>query len=611
MINDTIREKYGQSPHLPGVYLMKDRKGKILYVGKAKDLKKRLSSYFVKKEQADAKTAALLAMVADFDLVITQSDQEAFILESNLIKEYAPKYNVILKDGKNYPLLRIDMNEAYPSIQRVRRIQNDKALYFGPYSSSRSVNQTVKQIQKIFKLRKCRNTQFKNRSRPCLNYQIKACLGLCCVDVDPEEYKLQVRDAILFLRGRSGDVVKKLKKKMAAHAADQAFEKAAQVRDTIFAIQKVMERQVVVCPDQKDRDIMGLSWNRGKAVVTVMMVRAGLLIDTAHYPLDLGFKAPDEVLSAFVGQYYKKTLEIPGLILLSHPIDNSEEIETGLTDAAGRRVHIHHPVRGEKRRLTEMAVINGEKELEKILLKEEEAQATLVSLRQLLGMDSLPERIECFDNSNLQGKDPVASMVVFTNGRPDKGAYRKFIIRDIEVQDDYAYMTHVLSRRFRHSEDETPQPDLLVVDGGKGQLGMAVAVLRDLGIEEAFTVAGLAKKDKAKGEKADKIYLPGRSNPLNTGQAQKALFLLEQVRDEAHRFAITFQRKRREKRGSASALDNIPGIGPKKKRLLLTRFKGVENIKAQAPETLAGLPGITGELAERILDALNKSQAGA
>ncbi|MCG8687593.1 MAG: excinuclease ABC subunit UvrC, partial [Desulfobacterales bacterium] len=441
MISKIIREKYDQAPHQPGVYLMKDRKGKILYVGKAKDLKKRLSSYFVKKEQAEVKTAALLSMVADFDLVITQSDQEAFILESNLIKENAPKYNVILKDGKNYPLLRIDMNETYPSIQRVRRIAKDKALYFGPYSSSKSVNQTLKQIQKIFKLRKCKNSQFKNRSRPCLNYQIKACLGLCCIKVDPEEYKAQVKDAVLFLRGRSGEVLKKLKDEMSAHAKVQAFEKAAQVRDTIFAIKRVMERQVAVCPDQKDRDVMGLASDRGTAVVTVMQVRSGRLIDTAHYPLELGFKDPEEVLAAFAGQYYEKASEIPGFVLFSHPIEEMAVVESAVNEIAERRVHFHYPMRGEKRRLAQMAEVNAQRELEKVLLKEEEEQASLVMLKNLLGMDRLPERIECFDNSNLQGKDPVAAMVVFTNGRPDKDAYRKFIIRDIEQQDDYAYMT--------------------------------------------------------------------------------------------------------------------------------------------------------------------------
>lgn len=606
MINHKIREKYGQAPHLPGVYLMKNQKGKILYVGKAKDLKRRLSSYFVKKEQAEAKTAALLELVADFDLVITQSDHEAFILESNLIKEHSPKYNVLLKDGKNYPLLRIDMNETYPSIQRVRQIQKDRAQYFGPYSSSKSVNETLKQIQRIFKLRKCKNSQFKNRSRPCLNYQIKACLGLCCIEVDPEHYKDRVKDAILFLKGRSKDVVNRLRQEMADHARDREFEKAAQVRDAIFAIERVMERQVVVCPDQKDRDVMGLAWGRGKVVVTVMQVRSGQLLDTAHYPLDLGFKEADEVLSAFVIQYYERTRDLPGFVLLSHLVENMTGVEAGLNALSGRRVHLHHPIRGEKRRLTQMAVVNAGKELEKVLLKEEETQASLVMLKNLLGMDRLPERIECFDNSNLQGSDPVASMVVFTNGRPDKDAYRKFIIQGIEQQDDYAYMTHVLTRRFSRDEQEMVRPDLLVVDGGKGQLSMAVGVVTELGLDGRFVLAGLAKKDKTKGEKADKIYLPGRSNPLNTAQSMKALFLLEQIRDEAHRFAITFQRRRREKRSSLSALDNIPGIGPKKKRLLLKQFKGVANIRQQDPETLAGVPGITEELAKSVLAALKK-----
>ena len=608
MINNTSRdlilEKYAQAPHQPGVYLMKNKAGKILYVGKAKDLKRRLSSYFVKKDQPDPKTAALLELVADFDLVITQSDQEAFILESNLIKAHAPRYNVLLKDGKNYPLLRIDMKEAYPAIQRVRRIQRDGALYFGPYSSSRSVNQTLKQIQRLFRLRKCKSSQFKNRSRPCLNFQIKACLGLCCNAVDPDVYKERVRDAVLFLRGRSCEVVNKLKAEMTDYAGAQAFEKAAQIRDTIFAIERIMERQVVVCPDQKDRDIIGLAWTRGRAVVTVMMVRSGRLIDTAHYPLEMGFKEADEVLTAFVYQYYEKTSQVPAEVLTSRPIEHREGAEDRLGRLRGQRVQVHTPVRGEKKRLTEMAEVNAKKELEKLLAREEEAQASLVMLKNLIGMDRLPERIECFDNSNIQGQDPVAAMVVFTGGRPDKAAYRKYIIRDIAGQDDYAYMTHVLTRRFRRSEDEIPLPDLLVVDGGKGQLGMAVAVIRDLGLEGRFVLAGLAKKDKDRGEKFDKIYLPGRSNPLNTAQSAKALFLLEQVRDEAHRSAITFQRSRREKRGKTSALDAIPGIGPQKRKLLLREFKSLKSIRSQSPEALSRVPGITINLGEAILSAL-------
>jgi excinuclease ABC subunit C len=601
----TLQEKYSQSPHSPGVYLMKDAKGKIIYVGKAKDLKKRLASYFISKQIPGTKTAVLIEMIKGFDLVITASDHEAFILEANLIKEHNPKYNVLLKDGKNYPLLRIDMNEPYPAIQRVRNINNDHALYFGPYSSSVSVNRTLKQIQRIFRLRKCRDTQFQNRSRPCLNYQIKACLGLCCNEVSEPVYKKQVKDAVLFLRGKSRQVVNRLKNEMKAHAGVQEFEKAAQARDAVIAIENIMEKQVVVCPDLKDRDVMGLAWDKGRAVVTVMMVRSGLLIDTVHYPLDLGFKSPDEVLTAFVDQYYEKTRFLPGFVLLSQPIENKTQIEERLTQGLGKKVVVHCPERGEKKRLVHMAFVNASRELEKILLKEQEEQASLVLLKSLMGMERLPRRIECFDNSNISGQDPVSSMVVFTDGRPDKSAYRKYIIKGIQFQDDYAYMYQVLERRFSKAREEMAWPDLLVVDGGKGQLGMAMAVLTDLGIEPTFALAGLAKKDKAKGEVLDKIYVPGRSNPLNIGQAKTALYLLERVRDEAHRFAVTFQRKRREKRGSVSVLDAIPQIGPKKKKMLLLRYKGIEKMKQASLEELSSLPGMTLELSQRLLKKLN------
>jgi excinuclease ABC subunit C len=605
-MNPTLAEKYSQSPHSPGVYLMKDARGNIIYVGKAKDLKKRLASYFISKQQPDTKTAALIGMIASFDLVITASDHEAFILESNLIKEHNPKYNVILKDGKNYPLLRIDMNEPYPAIQMVRNIKNDHALYFGPYSSSLSVKRTLKQIQKIFKLRKCQNTQFKNRSRPCLNYQIKACLGLCCNAVEPSAYTKQVKDAVLFLRGKSRQVVDRLAGEMKIHAGLQEFEKAAEKRDAILAIENIMEKQVVVCPDLRDRDVMGVAWDKGRAVVTVMMVRSGLLIDTVHYPLDLGFKEPDEVLAAFVDQYYGKTRFLPASVLVSQRIENAREIENRLTQSLGKRVTVHCPVRGEKKRLVKMALVNAAQELEKMLLKEEEEQASMVLLKSLMGMNTLPRRIECFDNSNISGQDPVSSMVVFTDGRPDKAAYRKYIIRQIDIQDDYAYMYQVLERRFSTPEAEMAWPDLLVVDGGKGQLGMALAVLTDLGLEQSFALAGLAKRDRSKGELFDKIYVPGRSNPLNVGQAKKALYLLERVRDEAHRFAITFQRKRREKRGIFSILDTIPGLGPKKKKMLLTQYKGIENMKKASQEELAALPGITEKLAKGLLKKLNE-----
>ncbi|MBT4875983.1 MAG: excinuclease ABC subunit UvrC [Desulfobacula sp.] len=602
-----ILEKYRQAPHQPGVYRMLDTKGSTIYVGKAKDLKKRLSSYFIKKNNHDPKTMALLEMIKDFEIIITSSGHEAFILESNLIKEYNPKYNVILKDGKNYPLLRIDMNETYPAIQRVRKIKNDKAHYFGPYSSSNSVNKTLKQIQKIFKLRRCKNTQFKNRSRPCLNFQIKACLGLCCNDVSVVKYKRQVQDAILFLKGRSHKIVKKLKVEMMGHASSREYEKAAEIRDTIFAIENILEKQVVVSPDMIDRDIVAFAADKGRAVITVMIVRSGFLIDTAHYPLNLGFKEPDEILSAFLGQYYKHMEFLPSIILLSRKIENKEEMEYLFAKRKGKKVSIRVPARGEKKRLVEMAHVNASRELEKSLLKEEEERASISMLKDLMRMKSLPTRIECFDNSNLSGQDPVSSMVVFKDGRPYKDGYRKFIIRGLDFQDDYAYMYQVLERRFSKDSSKMPYPDLLVVDGGKGQLSMAVSVLKDLKIENKFMVAGLAKKNEAKGEEFDKIYIPGRSNPLNTSQAKKALYLLQQIRDEAHRFAITFQRKRREKRAGLSVLDTIPGIGPKKKKILLKHFKGITQIKTSSIDEIAGLLGMNKTLAKKVINALNKN----
>ncbi len=586
---------------------MKDAVGKTIYVGKAMDLKKRLSSYFAKKDHHDGKTLALLEMIRDFEVVITSSGHEAFILESNLIKEYNPKYNVILKDGKNYPLLRIDMKEDFPAIMRVRTIKKDNAQYFGPYSSSLSVNRTLTQIQRLFRLRKCKNTQFKNRSRPCLNYQIKACLGLCCNKVSSEEYKKQVQDAILFLKGRSKEVVDKLRARMSAHAEFQEYEKAAQIRDTLSAIRQIMEKQVVVSPDMKDRDIIAFASDRGSMVITIMMVRSGYLIDTAHYPFDLGFKEPGEMLPAFLHDYYENLSTLPSSLLLSHDMENREFFETHLSEKKQGRVFIHVPVRGEKKRLVDMAGINAARELEKRLLREEEERAAVFMLKDLLSMDRLPERIECFDNSNLSGQDPVSAMVVFKDGRPHKEGYRKFIIRDMDTPDDYAAMFKVLSRRFSKEPSKMQFPDLLLVDGGKGQLGMALAVLKDLAIEDRFMVAGLAKKDEKKGEDHDKIYIPGRSNPLNTANAIKALYLLQRVRDEAHRFAVTFQRNRREKRGGLSFLDDIPGIGPKKKKALLMHFKGISKMKAASIEEIAALPGMTQTLAEKLAQALHET----
>lgn len=593
------------TPEVSGVYLMKDARDRIIYVGKAGNLKKRLGAYFVKTTGHDPKTAILIKNIVDFEIIVTGGDHEALILESTLIKKHKPRYNVILKDGKNYPCLRLDTTENYPALQVVRKIKNDQASYFGPYSSSHSVRQTLKQVNRIFKLRKCRKTQFNNRSRPCLQYQIKACLGPCCLDVPHAVYTEMVNDVKLFLKGRAPELIVRLKKEM-HHAADaQAFERAAQLRDTLFAIEKTLERQIAVATDMMDRDVIACHGDQGRAVVTVLFVRSGYVTGTRHFHFDMTWNGISEILGAFVMQYYDNHTFIPPQILISHDVEDRSIMEARFTEKKGRRVHLLIPERGDKKQIVEMARFNAENELKTSLSQQAETDAVLAMLQKLMGMGKLPRRIECYDNSNIAGTDPVSSMVVFTDGRPDKSAYRTFIIKQVPGHDDYAYMTEVLSRRFAPDKKEPlPLPDLLVVDGGKGQLSMAMAVLKDLDLDNKIHVAGLAKKDVEKGEVHDKIYIPHRSNPLNTGQALKALYLLQQLRDEAHRVAVTFQRKRRGKRAGGSILDDIPGIGKKRKSLLLKTYKGVSAMKQASMEELSDLPGMTRSAARAVFDRL-------
>ncbi|MFH1156601.1 MAG: excinuclease ABC subunit UvrC [Pseudomonadota bacterium] len=603
---DTLLEKYETAPSDPGVYLMKDVRGEIIYVGKARHLKKRLSSYFVRETGHDMKTGVLIKHIADFDVIVTSTEQEALLLESTLIKKHSPRYNVILKDGKNYPCLRIDTTQDYSCLEVVRRMGNDKAAYFGPYPSVHSVRSTLRSVNKIFKLRKCRQVQFRNRSRPCLNFQINTCLGPCCNPVPRPVYDAIVRDVILFLRGRAPELLKRLRADMAREAGNEEFEKAAQIRDTIAAIERTLEKQVAVSTDQKDRDVIACAGDRGRAVVTVLFVRAGYLSGSRNFPFDMTYADLPEILEAFVKQFYSRAMFIPGEILVPQVLEEWNLLEEQLSKKKGKRVAIIAPVRGEKKQILDMARLNAVKELEQSLSDQAETREILLMLQNLIRMDAYPGRIECFDNSNLAGTDPVSAMVVFTRGVSDKGQYRHYILNPSNRQDDYACMTEVLTRRFLSGGTDTAFPDLLVVDGGKGQLSMAVAVLRELGLENRFQVVGLAKKDRERGEDADKIYLPGRSNPLNTSQAQKALFLLQRLRDEAHRFAITFQKKRRSGRAGLSILDGIPGMGPKRKAMLLKTFKGLGPIREAGVDGLASLPGITRQVAEAVITALNQ-----
>ncbi|MFK5951987.1 MAG: excinuclease ABC subunit UvrC [Desulfobacterium sp.] len=606
-LNTPLQEKYNNTPGAPGVYLMKDAKDRIIYVGKAGNLKKRLAAYFIKVTGHDPKTGILIKNIVDFDLIVTASAHEALILEATLIKKHKPKYNVILKDGKNYPCLRLDSTERYPVLQVVRKIKNDQATYFGPYSSAHSVKHTLKQVNRIFKLRKCKKTQFSNRSRPCLQYQMKTCLGPCCMDVPVALYKEIVNDVKLFLKGRAPELILRLKKEMLHQADLQNFERAAQLRDTLFAIEKTLERQIAVTADMMDRDVIACHGDQGRAVVTLLFVRSGYVVGTRHFHFDMTWNGIPEIMGAFLMQYYETNTFIPPQILLSHGVEDQTILETRFTEKKGRRVHLLIPERGDKKKIMDMAHLNAENELNTSLSQEAETHAVLIMLQKLMALPGLPRRIECYDNSNIAGTDPVSSMVVFTDGKPDKAAYRKFIIKGVTGADDYACMTQVLTRRFSPSKGEPLSfPDLLVVDGGKGQLSMALSVLKGLGLTDQIPVAGLAKKDVEKGEDHDKIYIPHRSNPLNTTQALKALYLLQQLRDEAHRVAIGFQRKRRNKRAGGSVLDDIPGIGKKRKTVLLQAYKGVTAMKLATLEELAALPGMTLPAADAVFKVLHR-----
>lgn len=591
---------------MPGVYIMKDADGQVIYIGKAINLRRRVSSYFQRPETHTAKTAVMVSRVADIESVVTASEKEALILESTLIKRHRPRFNVVLKDDKRYPSIRINVNATYPKIEIVRKTPKDGAVYFGPFASAHAVRQTVKMINKTFPLRKCSDRSMGQRTRPCIHHQMGQCLAPCCLDVDPIDYKAIVKEVTLFLKGRTPELIKRVRRQMLKASETLDFEKAAALRDRMQALEKTLERQVTVTTDFLDRDVIGFSGNAEYKIVTVMTLRRGFLqgirnVELIHVP-----DAPGDLVSQFMGQYYQEAHDIPIEVLVPALPDDVTILQDTLSDWKRRRVSIRQPIRGEKRRLLEMAETNAANTLREKIQKASQDTDILEGLKRRLVMDRLPKRIECFDNSNLGGTNPVAAMVVFESGRPHKSGYRRFSIRTVASPDDYATMAEVLSRRYQKINPANPKPDLLLVDGGKGQLGIAVSVLDELGLAGQFSVAGIAKKDVQRGETEDKIYVPNRANPVNLGRDGRLLLLLQQIRDEAHRFAITFQRKRRGRAMVDSVLDRISGVGPKRKALLLKRFGGIKQIRAATVEELSELPGVTPSLARAIQLSLAK-----
>jgi len=577
------------APEGPGVYIFKDGSDRPIYVGKAKNLKKRVLSYFKGSGDIPRKTQIMMSRAKSLEFILTTTDKEAFILESNLIKKHLPRYNIILRDDKQYPWLRLDPNEPYPSLCIVRKARKDGARYFGPFSSALSVRSTVKLIDRIFHLRKCRDRFLPKNPRPCLNYQLERCLGPCAMEVPSEKYREIVSQVTLFLEGRSQDLIKALRRSMEAASENLDFERAAKVRDQIMAVERTVERQSVVSPKMEDQDVIGLAHSEARYQIVVLSTRSGLLSDSRDYAFRNEEGSPSEVMEAFVKQYYPREAFIPKYVLLSEPIEDRSGIEEWMSELAGKRIFIESPSRGEKMRLTKMAVANAEN-----LLKSRVEPDVIALAQEILKLKKAPRTMEGVDISNLSGEMAVGAVVSFVNGEPNRAGYRNFRIKTVEGIDDYGMMAELISRRL----SENPMPDLIVVDGGKGHLMAVKKVVDAHHAGDPPDLVAIAKANR--DEESDKVFIPGRKNPIPLRPDHPVLYLLMRVRDEVHRRAISYHRKLRGKDLTASVLDKIPGIGPKKKQALLNYFGSLDAVAGATVEELMKAPEIPPALAERI-----------
>jgi excinuclease ABC subunit C len=608
-MDNKLKYKLKDMPTGPGVYLMKDEAGAILYAGKAASLRKRVASYFKPPERLDPKTRVLTGKIVDIETILCSSEKEALILESNLIKKHRPRYNVVLKDDKRYPSLRLDPRQAYPNLSIVRKIQKDGALYFGPYASAHAVRQTLRFIDKHFRLRKCRNREFRQRTRPCLHCQMQRCLAPCCTDVSAETYAEAVQEVVLFLKGKTPELIRELENRMREAAEHRRYEQAARLRDKIVALKKTLESHVAVTTDFKNRDAVAAAVDGNDAMIALIPVRGGYMTGAREFFFSGSPVEDRELIEAFVKQYYESAPFVPEEVLLQMPVEGQALLEERLGEIRGKRVRLLNPKRGEKARLIQMAMQNAAERLKERQAAARSERRLLERLQRRLRLPHLPERIECFDNSNLFGADAVASMVVFEHGRSNRSAYRRYRIRTVEGPNDYASMAEVLGRRCREDPDRAPLPDLLLVDGGRGQLGIAERVTAELGLAGQLRLAGIAKKNPAKGEAQDKVYLPGRINPVNFGKDADLLLFLQRVRDEAHRFAVSYHRQRRRKVAVRSDLDAVPGIGKKRKEALLRHFGGLEAMAAATAEQLADVEGMNQKAAEALKAHLSNRAA--
>ena len=617
VVPEQLQSQLDCLPTKPGCYIMKDADGKVIYVGKAVNLRNRVRSYF-HTNLPDAKTRQLVRHIVDFEWIVVGSELEALILEMNLIKRYRPQYNIRMKDDKRYPYIKIHWNEPFPKVTVTRQIAEDGARYYGPYTSVWAVYQTLDVLRRIFPYLTCDRQITGHDTRACLYYDIKRCLAPCIGAVNQEQYRQMIDDLSKFLDGHAEPIVTRLQGEMSQAAEELRFEKAAAVRDQLRAIEQIVARQkVVFTTDYIDSDVIALARANGEACVQVFFIRSGKLIGREYFIMEGTEDTPDAgVLGEFLKQFYDETPTVPGQLLLPTEVEEAQIIREWLNTRRGEKVEIRVPRDGQQNELVKMAAENAAETLAALKARWENdthrQEQALAELQTALGLPEPPNRIECYDISNTQGTMAVGSMVVFEQGAPKKAHYRRFNIRTVQGPDDFASMEEVLKRRFgrwklfqdpetKHSKKPDPSfqrlPDLLIVDGGKGQLGRAVKVLEGYGLLGQIPVAGLAKQE-------EELFVPDRPVPILLPRSSQGLYLIQRVRDEAHRFAITAHRARRDKQGVASKLDSIPGIGPSRRRALLTHFGSIEDIRNSSLEDLQKAPGITLKLAQVIKEHL-------
>jgi excinuclease ABC subunit C len=608
---ERVQEILDTLPTKAGVYIMKDGRGAVIYVGKAINLRSRVRSYF-QNSVDHPKTVRLAASVEDIDFVITGSELEALILEMNLIKRYRPKYNVRLKDDKRYPYIKVHWADDFPKVTVTRRMDlSDGSRYFGPYTSAWAVHQTLDLLRKVFPYLTC-NRQITGRDeRACLYYDIKLCGGPCIGAVSREEYRATIQRLMDFLNGRSNQVVSQLYARMEAASQRLDFEAAAQIRDQLGAIERVVEKQKIVSLTNVDQDVIAFARQDGDTCAQIFFIRGGKLIGQEHFLLDgTEDEECETIMAEFVKQFYDEAAYVPPEVLLPDQVQEARVIERWLGEKRGTKVALKVPRRGKKRELIKMAAENAAETLSMLRAQWEADRSrhvdALSELQEALDLPEPPSRIECYDISTTQGTLTTGSMVVFTQGVPLKRDYRRFNVRGLERPDDFAAMRQVLTRRFRRWQevDRTKSdtawailPDLLLIDGGKGQLGVAVEVLTEFGLMDRVPVAALAKQN-------EELFVPGRESSIRLPRRSQGLYLVQRVRDEAHRFAISHHRQRRGKVGVASILDSVPGVGPKRRQALLTAFGSISNLRQASIDEIAAVPGIPRHVAESVKESL-------